>query len=170
MYSISLSPLVPLWLFAALAAVVLLGVAAALYVQRGRGVLRAVALLALLGALADPSLVREEREPVKDVVAVVVDRSGSNRLADRSEQTQRARAALERQLASIPQIEPRFVEVGDGDGANDGTRLFEALNATLADVPSERVAGAIFITDGVVHDMPTSGPALGLKAPLHALI
>lgn len=170
MYSISLSPLVPLWLFAALAAVVLLGVAAVLYLQRGRGVFRALALLALLGALADPSLVREEREPVKDVVAVVVDRSGSNRLADRSEQTQRARAALERQLASIPQVEPRFVEVGDGDGANDGTRLFEALNATLADVPSERVAGAIFITDGVVHDMPASGQALGLKAPLHALI
>jgi hypothetical protein len=169
-YSISLSPLVPLWLFAALAAVVLLGVAAVLYLQRGRGVFRALALLALLGALADPSLVREEREPVKDVVAVVVDRSGSNRLADRSEQTQRARAALERQLASIPQVEPRFVEVGDGDGANDGTRLFEALNATLADVPSERVAGAIFITDGVVHDMPASGQALGLKAPLHALI
>ncbi len=170
MYSISLSPLVPVWLFAALAAVALLGVAAALYFQRGRGVLRAVALLALLGALADPSLVREEREPVKDVVAVVVDRSGSNRLADRAEQTQRARAALERQLASIPQVEPRFVEVGDGDGANDGTRLFEALNATLADVPAERVAGAIFITDGVVHDMPASGQALGLKAPLHALI
>jgi hypothetical protein len=169
-YSISLSPLVPLWLFAALAAVVLLGVAAVLYLQRGRGVFRALALLALLGALADPSLVREEREPVKDVVAVVVDRSGSNRLAERSEQTQRARAALERQLASIPQVEPRFVEVGDGDGANDGTRLFEALNATLADVPSERVAGAIFITDGVVHDMPASGQALGLKAPLHALI
>lgn len=170
MYSISISPLIPLWLLAALAVVVALGIGAGLYFQRGRGVFRALALLALLGALADPSLVREEREPVKDVVAVVIDRSGSNRLADRAEQTQRARAALERQLASIPQVEPRFVDVGDGDGANDGTRLFEALNATLADVPSERVAGAIFITDGVVHDMPASGQALGLKAPLHALI
>ncbi len=170
MYSINLSPMVPLWLLAALAVVVVLAAIAAVYFQRGRGVLRAVALLAVLAALADPSLVHEEREPVKDVVAIVIDRSGSNRLADRTEQTQRARLALERQLASIPQVEPRFVEVGDGDGANDGTRLFEALNATLADVPAERVAGALFITDGIVHDMPAAAQALGLKAPLHALI
>ncbi len=170
MYSLSFSPLVPLWLFVGAAIVVALAAGAALWLQRGRGVLRAGALLALLAALADPSLVHEERDPVKDVVAVVVDRSGSNRLADRAEQTDRARAAIERQLAGIPQVEPRFVEVGDGEGANDGTRLFEALNTTLADVPNERVAGAIFITDGVVHDAPANAQALGLKAPLHALV
>jgi hypothetical protein len=119
MYSLSFAPLVPVWLLAGLALLVLVAAGAALALQRGRGVLRAFALLALLFALGDPSLVREEREPVKDVVAVVIDRSGSNRLSDRAEQTARARAALERQLASIPQVEPRFVEVGDGDGAND---------------------------------------------------
>ncbi|MCX7328112.1 MAG: hypothetical protein NTW00_08315 [Hyphomicrobiales bacterium] len=170
MYSLSFAPLVPVWLLAGLALLVLVAAGAALALQRGRGVLRAFALLALLFALGDPSLVREAREPGKDVVAVVIDRSGSNRLSDRAEQTARARAMLERQLASIPQIEPRFVEVGDGDGANDGTRLFEALNATLADVPAERVAGALFITDGIVHDMPAAAQALGLKAPLHALV
>ncbi|MGL4439719.1 MAG: hypothetical protein ACRCUE_10615, partial [Bosea sp. (in: a-proteobacteria)] len=170
MYSLSFTPLVPIWLLAGLALIALAAAGAALVLQRGRGVLRALALLAMLFALGDPSLVHEEREPVKDVVAIVIDRSGSNRLADRAEQTQRARAALERQLAGMPQLEPRFVEVGDGDGANDGTRLFEALNATLADVPAERVAGALFITDGIVHDMPTAAQVLGLKAPLHALI
>ncbi|MCO4055437.1 MAG: hypothetical protein HEQ16_15580 [Bosea sp.] len=170
MYSLSFTPLVPVWLLAALALVVLAAAGAALVLQRGRGVLRALALLALLFALGDPSLVHEEREPVKDVVAVVIDRSGSNRLADRAEQTARARAQVERQLAGISQVEARFVEVGDGDGANDGTRLFEALSATLADVPAERVAGALFITDGIVHDMPGAAQALGLKAPLHALI
>jgi hypothetical protein len=170
MYSVSFTPLLPPLLFGAVAVVVALAIIAVLVLQRGRGAFRAVALLAMLIALADPALVREEREPVKDVVAVIIDRSSSNRLADRAEQTQRARAQLERQLASIPQIEARFVEVGDGDGANDGTRLFEALNATLADVPSERVAGALFITDGVVHDLPTQAQALGLRAPLHALI
>jgi hypothetical protein len=170
MYTLGFAPLVPIWLFAAAAVVVALAAGASLWLQRGRGVLRALALLALLAALADPSLVHEERDPVKDVVAVVIDRSGSNTLADRAEQTARARAAVERQLAGIPQVEPRFVEVGDGEGANDGTRLFEALNATLADVPSERVAGALFITDGVVHDTPASAQALGLKAPLHALV
>jgi hypothetical protein len=170
MSTLAFSPVVPLWLLALIGLAVLLAAAATLYVQRGRGALRAVALLALFMALLDPQLVHEEREPVKDVVAVLVDRSGSNRLADRAQQTDRARAALERQLAAIPQVEARIVEVGDGDGANDGTRLFEALNATLADVPSERVAGAFFITDGVVHDLPGEAQALGLRAPLHALV
>ena len=109
MYSLSFAPLVPVWLLTGLALLVLVAAGAALALQRGRGVLRAFALLALLFALGDPSLVREEREPVKDVVAVVIDRSGSNRLSDRAEQTARARAALERQLATIPPVEPRFV-------------------------------------------------------------
>jgi hypothetical protein len=169
-YSLNFAPLVPLWLLIGLALVALAAAGAALALQRGRGALRAFALLALLFALGDPSLVREEREPVKDVVAVIVDRSGSNRLSDRSEQTARARLGIERQLASIPQVETRIVEVGDGDGANDGTRLFEALGAALADVPAERVAGALMITDGIVHDLPAAGAALGLKAPLHALV
>jgi hypothetical protein len=169
-YSLNFALLVPLWLLIGLALVALAAAGAALALQRGRGALRAFALLALLFALGDPSLVREEREPVKDVVAVIVDRSGSNRLSDRSEQTARARAGIERQLASIPQVETRIVEVGDGDGANDGTRLFEALGAALADVPAERVAGALMITDGIVHDLPAAGAALGLKAPLHALV
>ncbi len=170
MYSIGFAPLVPVWMLAGLGALAVVAAIAAVALQRGRGVLRALALLALAAALADPSLIREDREPVKDIVAVVVDRSSSNRLADRAEQTNRARSQLERQLAAIPQVEARIVEVGDGDGANDGTRLFEALTATLADVPAERVAGAFFITDGVVHDVPAQAQALGLTAPLHGLI
>ena len=56
------------------------------------------------------------------------------------------------------------------DGETDGTRLFSALSATLADVPPDRVAGAIMITDGRVHDVPADAAALGFAAPLHALI
>ncbi len=41
---------------------------------------------------------------------------------------------------------------------------------TLADVPPDRIAGALMITDGRVHDMPTDASALGFAAPLHALI
>ena len=39
-------------------------------------------------------------------------------------------------------------------GENNGTQAFAALNAALADVPQSRVAGAILITDGEVHDAP----------------
>ncbi len=64
----------------------------------------------------------------------------------------------------------RVAEAGAADGETDGTRLFSALSATLADVPPDRVAGAILITDGRVHDVPADAAALGFAAPLHALI
>ncbi|MDB5571163.1 MAG: hypothetical protein JWN93_2346, partial [Hyphomicrobiales bacterium] len=48
--------------------------------------------------------------------------------------------------------------------------LFAGLASALADVPPERVGGAIFITDGVVHDAPAHADALGFKAPVHVLV
>jgi len=169
MWSVSLAPLVPLPLLIGLAVLAALAAGAAIVLAGRSAILRALALVVLTAALADPSLVFEDREPVKDVVSVVVDRSASNRLADRSAQTDAAVAEIERQLRGIPNVEPRIVDLRDAQGTNDGTRLFEALSNSLADVPSERVAGAIAITDGLAHDAPANAEALGLRAPLHVL-
>jgi hypothetical protein len=169
MWSLTFAPLVPLPLLIGLAVLAALAAGAALVLAGRSAILRALALTVLTIALADPSLVFEEREPVKDVVAVVVDRSGSNRLSDRSAQTQAAQAEVENQLRGVSGVETRTVEVTDAQGAGDGTRLFEALASSLADVPSERVAGAIVITDGLAHDAPANAEALGLRAPLHVL-
>lgn len=169
MWSVSFAPLVPLPLLIGLAVLAALAAGAGLVLAGRSAILRALALIVLTTALADPSLVFEEREPVKDVVPIVVDRSASNRLADRTAQTDAAVAEVERQLRGIPNIEPRIVELRDAQGASDGTRLFEALASSLADVPSERVAGAIAITDGLAHDTPANAEALGLRAPLHVL-
>ena len=64
----------------------------------------------------------------------------------------------------------RVAEAGQADGETDGTRLFNALGAAFADVPPDRIAGAFFITDGRVHDVPADAAALGFTAPVHALI
>ena len=48
--------------------------------------------------------------------------------------------------------------------------MFAALNSALADVPPERVGGAILVTDGEVDDIPKSADELGFKAPLHVFI
>lgn len=169
MWSVSFAPLVPLPLLIGLAVLAALAAGAAIVLAGRSAILRALALAVLTLALADPSLVVEDREPVKDVVSVVVDRSASNRLADRKDQTDAAVAEVERQLRGIPNVEPRIVDLRDAQGSSDGTRLFESLAASLADVPSERVAGAIAITDGLAHDTPPNAEALGLRAPLHVL-
>jgi hypothetical protein len=169
MWSVSLAPLVPLPLLIGLSLLAALAAGVALVLAGRSAILRALALIVLTAALADPSLVFEDRESVKDVVSVVVDRSGSNRLADRTAQTQAVQAEVERQLRGVAGVEPRIVEVTDAQGSSDGPRLFEALAASVADVPSERVAGAIVITDGLAHDAPPTAEALGLRAPLHVL-
>ena len=169
MLSLSFTPLVPvpvLWAVGAVAAVL----AVLAVVSRGPvALLRALALALVLLALANPALVQEEREKVKDIVAVVVDRTTSQTLGDRQTMTDRVRQELERRFGSLADVEPRYIEATDGTG-DDGTRLFAALSNGLADVPPDRLAGAILVTDGVVHDIPPNIESLGFKAPLHVLV
>src|SRR5215813_2526134 len=142
-----------------------------LFLTRTRGAaIRTVAMALLVAALANPSLTREDRDPLTSVAVVVVDKSPSQTFGDRSAQTQAVHDALMNRLKRIPGLEVREVEAGQADGETDGTRLFHALSATLADVPPERIAGAFMITDGRVHDVPADVGALGFAAPLHALI
>ncbi|WP_428030792.1 hypothetical protein [Ancylobacter sp.] len=171
-FGLAFDPLIPLpWLIAA--AVLAGAVALLVIVSRTRGsLLRALAIALAVLALANPSLTREEREPLSTVVAVVVDQSASQDFGDRTQMTQAARAELETRLARLKEqgAEIRFIDAGGGAGEVDGTRLFTALSAGLADVPPERVAGAIFLTDGRVHDIPATIAALGFRAPVHAII
>jgi hypothetical protein len=165
---IAFEPLISLPLLAG-AAVVAALVAALLLFSRSRGALtRSIALALAVVALANPSLTREDRDPLTSVVAIVLDRSASQRFGDRTDATNKAAEILKQRLSSIPNLEVRIVD-GGTDGEGDGTRLFSALSATLADVPPERVAGAIMITDGRVHDVPLP-QHLGFDAPVHALI
>ena len=169
-FGVSFSPLIPVEFVLAAAAVAAV-VAALVMLARSRGALIRVGALALMVlALANPSLTREDRDPLTSVAVVVVDKSPSQNFGDRTAQTEAARAAVVQRLQRIPGIETRVIEAGQADGETDGTRLFSALNATLADVPPDRVAGAIFITDGRVHDVPSDTGALGFAAPVHALI
>ena len=167
---IAFSPLVPAYvLWAAMAVAIVLVVLLAFARSRG-WMVRAMALAMMVLALANPSFTREDREPLSSVVAVVVDKSPSQNFGDRIKQTETARAQLAERLGKIPGLDVRFVEAGEADGETDGTKLFSALNAALADVPPDRVAGAIMLTDGRVHDVPAEAAALGFNAPVHALI
>jgi hypothetical protein len=168
--SIAFAPLVPDYVVWA-ALVLAVAISVLLLAARSRGALiRTAALLLMVLALANPSFTREDREPLTSVAAVVVDKSPSQNFGERREQTEAARKALAERLARIPGLDVRIVEAGQADGETDGTRLFSALGAAFADVPPERIAGAILITDGRVHDVPTDAAALGFAAPVHALI
>ncbi len=129
---------------------------------RGAG-WRLAAAAVLLAALANPSLVEEERVENPDVVAVVVDASASQRVGSRREQTDAALAALAERLRGMRGVETRIVRAGSG---RDGTKLFDAVQRTFANVPRDRIGGTFLITDGQVHD--AGDPPV--PGPVHALL
>ena len=157
--TLAFSPLVP-WSALIVLGVLGAGALALMAAKRQRGApLRAFAFTLLIAALADPSLVREKRDPQKSVVAVVVDKSDSQNFGARNAQTEEARKALDSALAKFGDVETRTITVANDASGNDGTKLFGALAEVLKDVPSERVGGAILLTDGVVHDIPAKAEA-----------
>ncbi|EAU40712.1 hypothetical protein FP2506_03259 [Fulvimarina pelagi HTCC2506] len=133
---------------------------------------RVAALAALIVALVNPVMLREERDPLQSVVAIIADRSQSQTIEDRDDETTEAVEALRTSLARFPEFEVRTVEARSGETPDSDatTALFSALSGALDDVPPARVAGAILVTDGQVHDIPENASRIGFSAPLHGLI
>ena len=176
------APLLPPTVLLALAIVSALVLAVAL-LRRPLGrppagfMLRGAGVLALLAALGNPSVVIEDRKVLPDILVVVVDETASQNIGDRRSRSEAALAELTAELDGRDDIETRVVRVGPGDadaGAGRtpaaGTRLFTALERALGDIPRNRLAGSVFITDGQIHDAPEDPASLALGAPLHTLL
>ncbi len=172
--TIDFSPLLPLGTIGAMAALaLLLLLVSAAFFRRGltgRALCSALFLLLFL----NPSLTEEKREAVPDIAAIVVDRSPSQHNGERLKRTEEALKTLEKKLELLPGIEVRLVDSSPGNGKDGGpareTRLFDALDQALTDVPSARRAGAIFLTDGQVHDVPRDPRRFTDYGPVHTLL
>jgi hypothetical protein len=166
MSAVIFAPLLPwpvIWGVAGFAALLL-----AFAVWRGLTgwALRFLAAGVLVLALAGPSLQQEDRKPLTDIVLLVVDESASQILGGRPDQISAAVASVQAEVAALPDTELRIVTFADG--ADDaGSLAMTALSEALAEEPRARVAGAILITDGQVHDL---GLVPALPAPLQVLL
>lgn len=172
-YSIAVAPLLPWAVIATFAALAALILAYGAF-RRARGTLwRLIGIVMLLLVLLDPSLVKEQRQPQKDVAAVVVDESPSMAIGQRRQYAAAALATVVQRLNAFKNLDVRVIHAGapnaDAPLEDTGTQLYTALARGLADVPRQRVAGAIMITDGEIHDMPPPSQ-LAFKAPLHVLL
>lgn len=159
-------PFLPWPVLAALAGLALMGVALALWRGLSGWRLRGLTLVVILIALANPSLQHELRTPLSNIVLLAVDQSASQRLSDRAAQTEAAVKSVEAQVAAMPNTVLRKVTVGDAAG-DGGTLLMGALKRAMAEVPRDRIAGAILVTDGQVHDMAATPD---MPAPVNVLL
>jgi hypothetical protein len=173
--SVAFDPLLPWWVLAVLggigAVLVLLGLSAG---ARGT-LLRLGSLIVVLAALSNPMLVEEQRKPIADVALVVVDDSDSMAIGDRRAQVQAAREMLKKKLGQQEGLEVREAvlppaHIQLGSERPGGTRLIETMRSALVDVPPERLAGVVLLTDGQVHDVPAGVPPELGGAPVHALL
>ncbi|WP_411892269.1 hypothetical protein [Yoonia sp. SDW83-1] len=164
--SLILDPLLPMVLFYGVVGLAALALGLAIWRRLPGWWLRGLAGLALLAALANPAIQQEDREPLTDIVMLVVDQSASQRIGDRPAQNTAAIANIEAELARQPNTELRTVTLGDGEG-DAGTTLMTALSEALAEEPQGRIAGIILVTDGRLHDIER---APRLPAPMHTLL
>jgi len=161
--NLQISPLLDITILQGLAVLCLVAIILfTLFRLRGTVWRGGVMVLVLLALLA-PQFTDRESEKLSDIVLVLVDRSASQRIANRTEQTDKAIAELRDRFADDPSVELRFENVS---GESD-TRMFAVLDRMLGGIPRERLGGVMMITDGQVHDVPTR---LDLGAPLHVLI
>ena len=167
-YSIALDPLLPWWLIAALVVPFAILVVYALLRRARGGVLRLLAGAALTAILLNPSLVQEQRAYQKDVALVVVDRSPSQKLENRTAEADATVAQLREIAEASPDLDLRVVESAGGtDHAEKGTQIFDVVREALADIPRQRLAGLVVVSDGQIHDIPAEARELGVTAPVH---
>jgi len=166
--SFAFDPLLPIWLIIALTVLIL----AASMVGEWRGLkssaLRAIAAFTLCGALLNPQKLIEDRTPLPDIALVLVDQSESMQIGKRAAAAQTTEDKLKQQLSGLDNLETVFLTVPPG---SDGTKLTQVLIDGLGQLPADRLAGVIAITDGRVHDLPE--PPQNLMpdgAPFHAII
>lgn len=161
--SLRFAPLLPWPVLAACLAVVLAALLVAA-LRRARGTAFRLVFFAAAGfVLAGPTLEREDRHFLPDVLLLLTDRTPSMGIRDRAAIAARTAAAIAAEARAIPGLVLREASVPAG---RDGTRLFAATAGALADIPHGRLAGVVAITDGEVHDTPESP----LGAPLHVLV
>ncbi|MEM8657005.1 MAG: hypothetical protein AAGF22_02820 [Pseudomonadota bacterium] len=175
--TISFAPMLPMPLLVALAVLSLALVVYATWRGLAGWWLRGLAALVLLTALADPSWREEDRAYLPDIAFVVRDLTASQGIDIRPGQMEAVEAELAQKLTALSAgnapapLEVREITVTDsGDATSEaerGTRLLSALAAAAAEVSDDRIAGAILLTDGQIHDPEVMD---SFPAPVHVVL
>ena len=166
------SPQIPLWISVALTCLIMAFCLVGLFLKMRGSLVRLLAGALVSAALFNPAIVEEKRKPLNTIVPLIIDETTSQKLADRESQTKQAVAELRARFSKLEGFELREVTSRDAvSKASDvSSSIFASLALALQDVPIDQLGGAIFVTDGQVHDVPSDPEAIGLSGPLHVLL
>jgi len=112
--------------------------------------------LFLLIALANPVWVEKQKEAQSDIALILIDDSPSQRISDRPAQIENARHHILEELGQAgKELEIKTLKLSEllgKDTLQAESLIVKALNRALSDIPTNRHAGSILITDGQSHD------------------
>ena len=129
-------------------------------------IFKAMLLFLIILSISNPTIISENRENIPDTVAVILDLSPSQDINDRKEIAQKTYSNIKDELEKINNLDIRLKTIN----GEKGSKIFEPLNSMIGDVPEERLAGAIIITDGQISDAPTLVNNFNFNAPLNVLL
>lgn len=170
--NIIFAPELPLWFLVSLISAIGLLCFYGLIKQIRGSFIRTLAGALLALALFNPSLLQEDRSPLKTIIPLVIDETTSQRLNDRDQQTVDATNDIRQQFEKLDNFELREIRVTDqiSQTSDVSSALFSSLNKAMQDVPTNQMGGAIFITDGQVHDIPQDTQQAKINGPLHVIV
>jgi len=170
--NIIFAPELPLWVLIILTGAIALLCLFGLFKQLRGSFVRLIAGALVALALFNPSLLQEDRSPLKTIIPLVIDETTSQRLNDRGQQTASAADDIRKQFEKLDNFELREINVSDqvSQTSDVSSALFGALNNAMQDVPTDQMGGAIFITDGQVHDIPKNKEQSNITGPLHVIV
>ena len=159
-------PLIPWAVIAGLTGLITLVLAVAFLRGLSGWALRGMGVVILLMVLANPSLQQEEREPLDDIVLLVVDRTASQAIGGRDTQIEEAIHHIRSAVDGREHTELREISVLDS-ADDQGTLAMSAIAEALVNIPLDRLAGVLMISDGQVHDL---GRLPDVPSPVHLVL
>jgi len=129
-------------------------------------IFRAILLFLIILSISNPTIISENRENIPDTVAVVLDLSPSQDINNRKDIAQKTYNNIKNELEKINNLDVRLKTIN----GERGSKIFEPLNSMIGDVPAERLAGAIIITDGQISDTPALLDNFNFKSPINVLL
>ncbi len=165
---ISIDPMLPLGFIAAVFGVAFIITLFTTTKRNYTSILRLLLVSAIMLVLIQPIHRIEHRQSQADIALVVTDHSASMALDDRGIKAN----ALAQTLVNtkLPNMIWRQATIPAAMQNPQRTDGFTGLQKSLAQIPRDRLAGTILITDGLFHDQPQLEKLRALGKPVHVVI
>ena len=166
MNSLNFYPFIPISLLILLILLSLVVIFIGFKLKAPGNIFRATLICLILLSIANPTIVSENRENIPDTVALILDLSPSQNINDRKTLAQNTYNSIKTELEKINNLDIRLKTIN----GKKGSKLFDPLVSMVGDISTDRIAGAIIITDGQIEDAPSILDNYNFKAPINIML